>query len=150
MILTGDVRTFADALGKRLGSSEVTAAMAIAGLPSTTSEFLLGSAQRTYYSTDDKSVDFLFEDDSLRSVIVSTQPTERRGSYARGDTLFEQFPATAPRATVRDVLGPTEWTSEEPDEEADQFAVDGFFQHIVFVDGRIAHVTLMRDDPAEW
>lgn len=150
MIVTGDVRTFADALGKPIRSPEVVAAMALAGFPATKSEFDLDGLERTYYSTEDGSVDFLFEEGALTSVIVTTQATETAGAYERGDALFAELPSTAARDEVRALLGTPEWTSEDPAEEADQFAVDGFFQHFIFVDDRIARVTLMRDDPADW
>lgn len=150
MTLDGDATTYAAALGKPLGSPEVLTAMAMAGFPSTRSDFALDGLERSYYSTEDGAVDFLFEGGSLKSVIVVTQPTGSSAGYARGDALFGDLPSTASRAAVRARLGDPEWTSEDPAEEADQFAVDGYFQHFIFVDDRIARATLMRDDPAEW
>jgi hypothetical protein len=51
---------------------------------------------------------------------------------------------------VRDLLGGSEWASEDPSAEADQFAVDDYSQHFIFVDDRIARITVMSTDPADW
>ncbi len=150
MIINGVLHTLTRALRKPIDAPEVVDAMAIAGFPATKETFDLGEQQRVYYSTPDSAVQFLFEDGVLRTVFVATQDDGSTAAFARADELIDGLSGTASRAEVRELLGAPEWTSEDPSEEADQFAVDDFFQHVIFVDDRMARITAMSTDPAEW
>jgi hypothetical protein len=149
MLVTGDVRAFADGFGKPLEAPEVQAAMALAGFPAARTEIDVPGLQRTYLTTSDGAVDFVFENCVLRTVIVCTQQSGG-GAYPRKDALLDGLSAEATRAQVRALLGKPEWVSEDPQEEADQFAVDGYFVHVIYVGDRAARWTIMLDDPAEW
>lgn len=150
MIIEGVLRTLARALRKPIDAPEVQHAMALVGLPDKVETFDLGALQRTYCSTPGDAVQFLFEDGALRSVFVATQDQGATIAFDRADELIVGLSGTATRAEVRALLGPPEWTSEDPAEEADQFAVDDFFQHVIFLDDRVARITAMSTDPAEW
>lgn len=150
MIIKGLLHTLTRALRKPVDAPEVLDAMALVGLPTTKDTFDLGGQQRVYYSTPGDAVQFLFEDGVLRTVFVATQDQGSTSAFERADELIEGLSGTATRAEVRALLGSPEWTSEDPSEEADQFAVDDFFQHVIFVDDRIARITAMSTDPAEW
>jgi hypothetical protein len=150
MIIDGVLHTLTRALRKPIDAPEVVEAMAIAGFPATRETFDLGDQQRVYYSTPGNAVQFLFEDGALRTIFVATQGDASTDAFERADELIEGLSGTATRAEVRALLGTPEWTSEDPTEEADQFAVDDFFQHFIFVDDRIARITAMSTDPAEW
>lgn len=150
MIIKGMLHTFARGLGRPITSAEVVDAMVIAGFPDVRETFDLGDRQREYRSTPDSAVQLLFEDGALRTVFVATQADGSTAAFARADELIEGLSGTATRAEVRALLGAPEWSSDDPSEEADQFAVDDFFQHCIFVDDRIARITAMSTDPAEW
>lgn len=150
MIIEGVLHTLTRALRKPVDAPEVRDAMAIAGVITTTDTFQLGDRERVYLGTPDGSVLFLFEDGALRSVIVTTQHQGSSAAFDRADELIAGLSGTATRAEVRALLGPPEWTSEDPSEDAEQFAVDDWFQHVIFVDGRMSQITAMSTDPADW
>ena len=132
MIINGVLHTLTRALRKPIDAPEVVDAMAIAGFPATKETFDLGEQQRVYYSTPDSAVQFLFEDGVLRTVFVATQDDGSTAAFARADELIDGLSGTASRAEVR------------------EFAVDDVFQHVIFVDDRMARITAMSTDPAEW
>lgn len=150
MIIVGVLATLARGLGKPFDAPEVRESTAVAGLLSSTEAFDLGGRERVYRSTDDSSVHFVFEDGALKSIIIATQSDGASSAFDRADELIRGLSGTAAREDVRALLGTPEWTSEDPAEEADQFAVDGYFQHVIFVNGRVARITAMASDPAQW
>lgn len=124
--------------------------MAVAGMPTSRTDVDLAGDHRTYWSADDGSIHFLVRDGSLSSVIVATHAGDAAAVHVHADRLLDDLAPTATREEVRALRGEPERTSDGPQEVADQFAVDGSFQHCILVDGRLARLTLMRDDPAEW
>lgn len=144
MTIAGDLQTMAGALGRPVTDERVLRAMTLVGLPVERSEFDVGPSKRTYLTAQDGLAEFLFEDGTLLTIFVFTQPAEDRGAYPAADALIEGLSGTATRAEVLERFGEPEWSNAQ----ADRFEIDGeYFVRFGYADGRVEKITLMREVP---
>lgn len=114
-------------------------------MPTERSEFQVGPTKRTYYTAEQKSAEFIFEEDVLQSVIVQTVADDEHEAYAAPDALVEGLSGTAARDEVLARFG----TPVKSTAASDRFSVDGVFARFGYVDDRVADVTLMRNAPGQ-
>ncbi|HVK23794.1 MAG TPA: hypothetical protein VM677_20760 [Actinokineospora sp.] len=97
-----------DVLGYRQGDSRILDAIALVGPAMEVEEFDFDGEKSTYFTFKPAGTDLLFENDTLVSVMVRTQPDDQDGTYGlypRPAALVDGLSPTATRAEVTALLG---------------------------------------------
>ncbi|MBG6238423.1 hypothetical protein IWX78_001395 [Mycetocola sp. CAN_C7] len=142
--ISGELTTMMNVLGLQPADDRVLDAIDLVGGLSENSVFEEGDLTVLYLTARDAGTDFLFENRTLASVIIRTQPQAKYGAYPRPDALIDGLSGAATRAEVVARFGVPEWTSAT----ADRFVVDGRYLHVEFDgSGRLVRITLMVSAP---
>ncbi|WP_408896614.1 hypothetical protein ACJ5H2_16970 [Nocardioides sp. R1-1] len=134
MTVTGEIRTYLDALGMDPNDPALTAVLDLPGPTTDTNEQREADGNVVFHlAARSNGTEFMFSHNQLVAVFIGTQPREAWGVYPRPDQLIDGLSGTATREEVRARFGEPVWHKDD----SDRFQVGQDYLQFEYHDDRI-------------
>lgn len=134
MSVTGEIRTYLDALGMHASDERLAAVLDLPGATTDTNTETDAEGNVVFHlAARSGGTEFMFAGERLVTVFIGLLPREAWGVYPRPGALIDGLSSTSTRAEARALLGEPVWHSDA----ADRFRMDEDYLQLQYRDDRV-------------